>query len=196
MLGRLEVFSEVVMNKRLDPYLQKLDHELRPLPEDRREEELREIRQHLEAIVTRLMEGGLSEEEAVEAATSQFGEAHAVGHELVKVVPMAESPVRLLAASVCAVTCYLSLNLLLLLLSIQPGLIADLIPSLKSTPALEMALPIIFVGYALVFFATPWIAATVFRCFAPKNLQARSGIACWIFSAATCLLIAALMLSQ
>ena len=183
------------MNKRLDNYLQKLDHELKLLPEERRMEELREIRQHLEAIVTRLMEGGLSEEEAVEAATSQFGAAREVGHELVKVVPMTESPVRLLAASVCAVTCYLSLNVLILLLWIQPGLLDDLIPALKPNGVLEIALTVIYVGYALVFFATPWIAATIFRCLAPGSLRARSGIACWIFSAATCLMIAALVLS-
>lgn len=165
------------MNKRLDKYLQNLDHELRLLPEDRREEELREIRQHLEAIVARLMDGGISEEEAVEAATAQFGEARAVGHDLVKVVPMTESPVRLLAASLCAVTCYLSLSVLCLLLSIRPTLLIGLI-----------CIP--------MFFATPWIAATVFRCFAPSSLRARSGIAFWLFSGATCLLIAALVLSQ
>lgn len=184
------------MNKRLDSYLQKLDYELRLLPEERRAEELREIRQHLEAIVTRLMEGGLSEEEATEAATAQFGAARAVGHELVRVVPMTESPTRLLAASVGAVTCYLCLNVLIFLLWIQPGLLDDLIPALKPNFCLEIALSVLYFGYALVFLATPWISATVFRRLAPGSLKARSGIACWIFSAATCLLIAVLMLSE
>ena len=182
------------MNKKLDNYLQKLDYELRLLPAERRGEELREIRQHLEAIVARLMEGGISEEEATEAATSQFGRAREVGQELVKVVPMTESPVRLLAASVCAIACYLSLNLLLL---IYPSLFAGLI-SERFNRAVDESLFILtrmmYAGNALVFFLIPLISAVVFRCLAPNSLKARSGIAFWLFSGATFLILAAMAL--
>ena len=70
------------MSNGLDKYLQAVAHELRGLEPEQRESELREMRGHLEAIVARLVEGGLSEEEAVAAACAQFGAARRVGREL------------------------------------------------------------------------------------------------------------------
>ncbi len=60
------------MNNALDKYLQALATELRDLPPGQREENLREMRAHLEAITARLVEGGLGEEEATEAALAQL----------------------------------------------------------------------------------------------------------------------------
>lgn len=182
------------MDNELDKYLQSLAHELRRLPQERREEELREIRQHLEAIVARLMEGGLSEQEAVEATIAQFGAARTVGHELVRVAPRSESRQRTLAAGVCAVTCYLSLNLLLL---VYRDLFAFLLPSLSpSERVLSQFLfsltRFMYSGNALVFFITPLIAGMVFRYIAPRH----SGKAFWLFGGVTCLLMTLIVLTQ
>ena len=70
------------MDKRLDLYLQTVERELGGLETEQREGELREMRQHIEAIVTRLVEGGLNESEAIEAAIAQFGAARQIGREL------------------------------------------------------------------------------------------------------------------
>ena len=70
------------MDKKLDLYLQTMESELGALEAEQRNSELREMRQHIEAIVARLVEGGLSESEAVEAAIAQFGAAREVGREL------------------------------------------------------------------------------------------------------------------
>lgn len=200
MLGQLEIFCEVCMDNGLERYLQSLAHELRCLPQERREEELREIRLHLDAIVARLMEGGLSEAEAVEATISQFGAAHTVGHELARVAPRSESRLRTLAAGGRAVTCYLSLNLLLL---IYRDLFAFL---LFPFPELDRALSgylfsltrFMYSGNALVFLLVPLIAGMVFHCIAPKsrNPKSRSGTSFWLFGGATCLLMVAIALTQ
>ena len=57
------------MNKKLETYLQTLEGELGSLEAEQRASELREMRQHIEAIIMRLMEGGLSEKEAIEAGS-------------------------------------------------------------------------------------------------------------------------------
>jgi len=61
------------MQNRLDAYVAQLDRHLARLPAWRREEELREIRQHLEALVMAYQELGSSEGEAVALALAQFG---------------------------------------------------------------------------------------------------------------------------
>lgn len=94
------------MDKRLETYLQTVESELGEMREARREAELREMRQHLEAIVARLIEGGLSEAEATEAALSQFGEARQVGRELEKVGTRKESLLQMAVAPLGGVLCY------------------------------------------------------------------------------------------
>ena len=86
------------MDKRLENYLQKVETELGALEAEQRASELREMRHHIEAIVARLVEGGLSESEATEAAIAQFGAARKVGRELQTAGVQNESPVRAAAA--------------------------------------------------------------------------------------------------
>ena len=182
------------MDKRLDKYLQSVAHELRTLPEERREEELREIRQHLEAIVARLRDGGVGEAEAVEAATAQFGHAHKVGHELVRVVPANESRARLVTAFVCSTTCYLSLNLFnLICLPLFYRHVALMGFSQIESP-LGQALRLFGrLGYgAPIFLLAPLLAALVFRRIAPRS----GGKAFWLFGGATCLLHAIVTLTN
>ena len=94
------------MDKKLETYLQTVESELGEMREARREAELREMRQHLEAIIARLTEGGLSREEATEAAIAQFGEARQVGRELEKVGSRKESLLRIVAAPLGGALCY------------------------------------------------------------------------------------------
>ncbi len=102
------------MDSRLEKYLQTVEVELDGLREQQRESELREMRQHLEAIVARLVEGGLSREEAIEAATAQFGAARSVGREL-RVVGEGREPLwRIVLAPVCGTLCATALSSVLL----------------------------------------------------------------------------------
>lgn len=69
-------------NSPLDHYLETIEARLQGLLPARRQEEMREIRQHLEALVAGHRIAGLSEEEAVAAAIRQFGHAEQVGQAL------------------------------------------------------------------------------------------------------------------
>jgi uncharacterized membrane protein len=66
----------------LDYYLEIIEGRLKGLPPAQRQEEMREIRQHLEALVAGHRIAGLSEDEAVAAAIRQFGHAEQIGQEL------------------------------------------------------------------------------------------------------------------
>jgi len=101
------------MDKKLETYLQTVQSELGEMREARREGELREMRQHLEAIIARLTEGGLSEEEATEAAIAQFGEARQVGRELEKVGTRKESLLQIIAAPLGGALCAVVLSLVM-----------------------------------------------------------------------------------
>ncbi|MBX3013641.1 MAG: hypothetical protein KF832_19125 [Caldilineaceae bacterium] len=68
----------------LDHYLATLEARLKGLPPARRQEEMVEIRQHLEALVAGHQGAGVSEEAAVAAAIRQFGHAEQIGQELNK----------------------------------------------------------------------------------------------------------------
>jgi uncharacterized integral membrane protein len=68
----------------LDHYLETIEGRLRNLPLARRQDEIREIRQHLEALAAGHRLAGLSEEEAAEAAIRQFGHAEQIGQALSK----------------------------------------------------------------------------------------------------------------
>lgn len=59
----------------LSSYLAEMAEHLRPLPQARRAEELREVRDHLESTAQALGENGFPEDEAVRAAIEQFGPA-------------------------------------------------------------------------------------------------------------------------
>lgn len=71
-------------NSELEHYLETIEARLKGLPSAQRQEEVREIRQHLEALVAGHRIAGLGEDEAVEAAIRQFGHAEQVGQELSK----------------------------------------------------------------------------------------------------------------
>jgi hypothetical protein len=70
------------MHKQLEAYLNTFATRLGKLPGAQREDELREIRQHLELLISSHREQGKSEEAAVELAISQFGRAEKIGREL------------------------------------------------------------------------------------------------------------------
>lgn len=71
-------------NSQLDHYIASIEARLKSLSPARRQEEMREIRHHLEALIAGHRIAGLSEDEAVEAAIRQFGHAEQVGQELSK----------------------------------------------------------------------------------------------------------------
>ena len=91
------------MSSKLDKYLQSVAHELRGLPEHKREEELREMQQHLETIIARGIESGASEDDATHVALQQFGSAREVGRKLRSVGLRRESVGRVVAAPLCGV---------------------------------------------------------------------------------------------
>lgn len=72
-------------NSQLDHYIETLEGRLQSLPSTRRQEEMQEVRQHLEALAAGHRLAGLNEDEAVEAAIHQFGHAEQVGQELGKI---------------------------------------------------------------------------------------------------------------
>lgn len=67
---------------RLDAYISTIGGRLKRLSSAQREEELREIRQHLETLVAGHLAAGISQDEAVDAALRQFGHAEEMGREL------------------------------------------------------------------------------------------------------------------
>ncbi|HEY0607628.1 MAG TPA: permease prefix domain 1-containing protein [Herpetosiphonaceae bacterium] len=69
-------------DRRLDHYITTLDKRLRSLPQAQREDDLREVRQHLEALVAGHVMRGMSEADAVDAALRQFGRAEQIGKDL------------------------------------------------------------------------------------------------------------------
>ena len=71
------------MHSLLDTYLDQVAAHLSALPAKRRNEELREMRQHLQNAVTVNRELGQSEDEAAQNAVMQFGTPEAVGQDTV-----------------------------------------------------------------------------------------------------------------
>lgn len=70
------------MNNRLEQFVEEVESRLTTLTPVVREQEVTEIRQHLEAMVAAEREMGASEKEATDAAISRFGMASQVGSEL------------------------------------------------------------------------------------------------------------------
>jgi hypothetical protein len=66
----------------VDRYLAAVARRLRALPAARRGEELRELRQHLDALVAGHRAAGLDEQAAARAAVARFGPAERVGRGL------------------------------------------------------------------------------------------------------------------
>jgi hypothetical protein len=71
------------MHSLLEQYLSEVAVQLKPLPPKRRDEELREMRQHLLNAVTVNLEQGLTEDDAVAKALKQFGSPQAVAQDTV-----------------------------------------------------------------------------------------------------------------
>ena len=69
----------------LERYVETIASQLKSLPPAQRDEEVQEIRQHLDALVAGHCGAGLSEDEAVKLAIRQFGHAKQVGEELCQV---------------------------------------------------------------------------------------------------------------
>ncbi len=69
-------------NRPLDHYLETIEARLKNLPAVRRQEEMVEIRQHLEALIAGHYLAGLSQDEAVATAIRQFGHAEQIGQAL------------------------------------------------------------------------------------------------------------------
>jgi hypothetical protein len=78
-------------NEQLDAYVNALGARLKGLAPQQREEEMQEVRQHLESLVSWHMQEGKPVDEAVGLAIRQFGRAESVG----KGLDQARSGVRL-----------------------------------------------------------------------------------------------------
>jgi uncharacterized membrane protein len=70
------------MNNLVENYLSEVAAYLKSLPAKRREEELREMRQHLLNAVTANQETGMIDDQAVQKALEQFGTPEALGKEV------------------------------------------------------------------------------------------------------------------
>jgi len=71
------------MHKQLEDYLAKVEKSLSPLPQGRRDEELKEMRQHLLSTVELNQENEQTEDQAVAAALQQFGGHRELGARVV-----------------------------------------------------------------------------------------------------------------
>jgi hypothetical protein len=100
------------MNNGLDRYLAAVAHEMRGLSEERRAAEMREIEQHLRALISRGVEAGAGEEEASAAALAQFGDARRVGRDLRRAHPKAETTFDVVLAPLAALSCHIALYML------------------------------------------------------------------------------------
>ncbi len=69
-------------DQRIERYLATIAGRLRSLPPSLREEELREVRQHLDALVASHRARGADESAAVDAALRQFGRPERIGRQI------------------------------------------------------------------------------------------------------------------
>ena len=74
-----------MQNAQLDAYINTLGSRLKALNPLQREEEMREVRQHLEALTLWHLQQGKNQDEAVELAIKQFGRAEQIGSAINKV---------------------------------------------------------------------------------------------------------------
>jgi hypothetical protein len=71
------------MHKELEKYLLQMEKQLSALPTEQRQEELREIRSHLELMIEDNIAHGCDADEAVIKALGQFGAADKIGRDLI-----------------------------------------------------------------------------------------------------------------
>ena len=79
-------------NPQVTAYFDKVNANLWRLPAEQRDEELRELRQHLELLIEAQHARGLGESAAVDAALRQFGQAEQVGRQLQRAEMNARQP--------------------------------------------------------------------------------------------------------
>lgn len=79
-------------NPQVTAFLDKVNANLWRLPAEQRDEELRELRQHLELLVEAQRARGLGEAAAVDAALRQFGQAEQIGRRLQRAEMSARQP--------------------------------------------------------------------------------------------------------
>jgi uncharacterized membrane protein len=72
-----------MMHDLLEQYLEEVASQLKSLPAKRREEELREIREHLLTAIIVNQETGMTEAEAVQKVLEQFGSPNSVAYNMV-----------------------------------------------------------------------------------------------------------------
>lgn len=70
------------MHSRLEAYLQTVEVNLHALPVEERQNELHELRLHMESLLESYQELGSTEEEAVTQTLAQFGRANTLGKDL------------------------------------------------------------------------------------------------------------------
>jgi hypothetical protein len=71
------------MHNQLEKYLSQIEKQLAALPAEQRQDELREIRSHLEMMIEDNVARGFDVDEAVARALKQFGIAKTVGQDLI-----------------------------------------------------------------------------------------------------------------
>lgn len=81
------------MHKQLEDYLSKIEKQLAALPAQQREDELREMRSHLEMMIEENVARGYDADQAVAKALEQFGAAKKVGRDL-KNAPNSKTKIR------------------------------------------------------------------------------------------------------
>lgn len=79
-------------NPQVERYLQSIEARLEALAPAQRDDELRELRQHLEALIAGHRARGLDDDAAVAAALRQFGHAEQLGRELHRATLHAAKP--------------------------------------------------------------------------------------------------------
>ena len=119
------------MHSRLEAYLSEVSAQLGPLPGKRREEELREMRGHLEAAYAAGLARGQSEEEEARDVLAQFGVPEELGAETVAAWRRGRSRDR--RSFWGAAACYW-LTWLLLLRLLEPWTFPDSGPKFHSLP--------------------------------------------------------------
>ncbi|RYX80596.1 hypothetical protein EON83_27940 [bacterium] len=90
----------------LDSYLARINHELRSLPLEKRDEELRELRSHLEQRIEDFTGKGLSPEAAQTSALHEFGSPQTLGQTLCDVWENGPLSAKRLASAIARVSLF------------------------------------------------------------------------------------------
>ena len=94
------------MYEPLEAYLQEVKAQLKALPRAAHEDEISEIRLHLQALVQQSLQRGESESDAVKFALAEFGDAREVGRDLKSAWDeKPESWTRAIVAGICVAIC-------------------------------------------------------------------------------------------